>query len=292
MEWIDYREKLGLNFKDDEQCTFCTSLILNHISDYAESKKEVTGLFGYFDSEFDLISNEEYRTFCENTGTQYGNILDSANRKIYEILETNTASFKSFISYYMALVNCVTNRPKGYEKQQLLNILDTAFQKSRLRYSLIKDDNDYFVFPSGVKEFDTTLVSEPLEWLKSYPMAHKTYITALKQYADGEYIRDCADNLRKALEAFLQEFLGNNKNLETNKNKICKYLGDKGVDAGITGLFQPLINAYKNINDRIAKHNDAVDERLLEFLLYQTGILIRMVLTIKQSESEVSNNAD
>lgn len=36
---------------------------------------------------------------------------------------------------------------------------------------------------------------------------------------------------------------------------------------------------YKNINDRIAKHNDAVDAKLLEFLLYQTGVLIRMVIT-------------
>ena len=49
-------------------------------------------------------------------------------------------------------------------------------------------------------------------------------------------------------------------------------------------MFQPLINDYKNINDRIVKHNDAVDEKLLEFLLYQTGVLIRMVLSVKQME--------
>ena len=57
-------------------------------------------------------------------------------------------------------------------------------------------------------------------------------------------------------------------------------MGDK-VDSGIVGLFHPLINSYKNINDRIAKHNDAVDEKMLEFLLYQTGILIRMVLSVE-----------
>jgi len=58
------------------------------------------------------------------------------------------------------------------------------------------------------------------------------------------------------------------------------------VDSGISGLFQPLINAYKNINDRIAKHNDYVDEKLLEFLLYQTGVLIRMVLSVKRTEGK------
>ena len=88
-----------------------------------------------------------------------------------------------------------------------------------------------------------------------------------------------AADKRQGLEAFLQDFLGNTKNLETNKNEICKHLGAQGIDAGIAGLFQPLINAYKNINDRIAKHNDAVDAKLLEFLLYQTGVLIRMVIT-------------
>ena len=102
-----------------------------------------------------------------------------------------------------------------------------------------------------------------------------------------------ADNLRKALEAFLQEFLNNTKNLETNKNEICRYLGEQGVDSGISGLFQPLINAYKNVNDKIAKHNDAVDEKLLEFLLYQTGVLIRMVLSVKQAhDMEENQNAN
>lgn len=141
-------------------------------------------------------------------------------------------------------------------------------------------------FLKGAEELDEALVSEPFEWLIDYPNTRKTYTIALKQYSDGVYVRDVADNLRKALEAFLQEFLGNSKNLETNKNEICRYLGEQGVDAGVSGLFQPLINAYKNINDRIAKHNDAVDEKLLEFLLYQTGVLIRMVLSVKQAEQK------
>ena len=47
------------------------------------------------------------------------------------------------------------------------------------------------------------------------------------------------------------------------------------------------------MNDKIAKHNDAVDAKLLEFLLYQTGILIRMVLSVKQAqETEVLDHAD
>ena len=48
-----------------------------------------------------------------------------------------------------------------------------------------------------------------------------------------------------------------------------------------------------NINDRIAKHNDAVDAKMLEFLLYQTGILIRMGLSVTLAqETEVLSHAD
>ena len=163
--------------------------------------------------------------------------------------------------------------------------MQTYLDKSNIQFEVFYDENsDYFIFPKGAKEFDNALVSEPLEWLSNYPKAHKTYCNALKQYSEGIYIRDVADNLRKALEEFLQEFLGNERNLESNKDEICRYLGNEGVDPGISGLYQPLINSYKNINDRIAKHNDKIDEKLLEFLLYQTGILIRMAITIKQAE--------
>lgn len=144
----------------------------------------------------------------------------------------------------------------------------------------------------GAKELDRALVSETLGWLDEYPLTKNTFVIALKQYQDGVYIRDTADNLRKALEQFLQEFLGNKKNLENNRTEICRYLGSVGVDGEIAGLFQPLINTYKNINDKYVKHNDLIDKRLLEFLLYQTGILIRMVLVVKQSEMEATTNAD
>ena len=99
----------------------------------------------------------------------------------------------------------------------------------------MEDKDGVFIFPKGAKELDDALVSEPLEWLREYPQAHKTYCIALKQYSDGIYIRDVADNLRKTLETFLQEFLGNTKILKQIKTEICKHLGAQSIDAGILG---------------------------------------------------------
>lgn len=277
MDFIDYREKLGIGFCDDDKFKYFKTKIFNVLNIVSE------------DYSSECMDSEEYYTFCNITGTPYNTNYDSdyQNRDRFEhclsIIE-RTNSLNEFLSYYVALVNSVkTEKYSEYawKRANFSNLLCNMLDESHIPFDLLEDEGEYFIFPKGAKELDDALVSEPLEWLKEYPQAHKTYCIALKQYSEGIYIRDVADNLRKTLEAFLQEFLGNTKNLETNKNEICKYLGEQSVDAGISGLFQPLINSYKNINDRIAKHNDAVDEKLLEFLLYQTGVLIRMVITIK-----------
>ena len=274
MDFIDYREKLEIGFCDEGKFKYFKVKILN-----------------FLNSIYDDIDFDEYCCFCNLTGlcvdwklkcTHYGNEKLDHCLSLIERKDT----LNEFLAYYMALTNSISlkRKTKPLTRKCLCDAIRCMLDESHIPVDLKKYKNEYFIFPKGAKELDDALVSEPLEWLKDYPQAHKTFCIALRQYSEGIYIRDVADNLRKALEAFLQEFLENGKNLETNKKEICRYFGEQGVDAGIAGLFQPLINSYKNINDRIAKHNDAVDKRLLEFLLYQTGILIRMVVTVKKQE--------
>lgn len=278
MDFIDYREKLGIGLCDVEK-----------------TRKFYIKLFNVLDGLDDggtiPVSFKDYYDFCNDTGIEMNlNIIDENGEfarftHCVSILASHKQDIKEFLSYYVWFANSLKDiEHNDWNGKSFINLLTRTLEECHLSYSLIEIDGKQLVFPKGAKELDTALVSEPLLWLKDYPKAHKTYCIALKQYSDGIYIRDVADNLRKALEEFLQEFLVNNKNLETNKSEICKYLGEQGVDAGISGLFQPLINSYKNINDRIAKHNDAVDEKLLEFLLYQTGVLIRMVISIRNAE--------
>lgn len=270
MKWLDYREKLQIGFDDQKKFKYFITKIFNYLENCVSCS-------------YAQINEEEYFKFCNTSGIT---MTQGLHRGLYydeiiNVLHEYSQTLTEFLSFYMAFVNCqVDEKYKPLKKEECKNILCHMLDESQILYEVIQDKDGYFVFPQGAKELDDALVSEILLWLRDYPGAQKTYVIALKQYADGIYIRDVADNLRKALETFLQEFLGNEKNLETNKNEICRYLGEKGVDPGVSGLFQPLINAYKNINDRVAKHNDKVDARLLEFMLYQTGILIRMVLSV------------
>lgn len=283
MDYLDYREKLGVGFNDDLKFKHFKTKLFNIL--YCACVDTYSGCLEF----------EEYVCFCNLTATELDHRLTEScyatnrMRHCINTLEKHTSYLTEFLPYCMAFINSVkTEKGGNWKRKDFVEVTTNMMEQSHIPYELLEENGEYFIFPKGSPELDAALVSEPLEWLKDYPTAHKTYVTALKQYSDGIYIRDVADNLRKALETFLQEFLKNEKNLETNKSEICKYLGEQGVDAGIAGLFQPLINAYKNINDRIAKHNDAVDAKMLEFLLYQTGVLIRMVLEVKRSESETS----
>lgn len=278
MDWLDYREKLGIGFDDEEKKSFFYIILFNVLNTIVNESKGQLSVAEYFD-------------FCRTTGSEINTDLlegyrsNDRFRDCINILRDKKHNLTEFLAYYIFFVNAFKDdKYYDWKGQMLKNVLCQSLEEAHIPYELMHEGNKNFIFPKGAKELDDALVSEPLEWLKDYPQTHKTYCIALKQYADGIYIRDVADNLRKALEAFLQEFLGNTQNLESNKNNICKYLGEQGVDAGVSGLFQPLINAYKNINDRIAKHNDAVDEKLLEFLLYKTGVLIRMVLVTSNKE--------
>lgn len=281
MKWLDYREQLKIGFQDK-----------------MKKRHAITNLLTFVKVDMEEVTIEDFLHFVLETGTAVTgwmclnecDIYDNDRASyVWDTLTKHQNSFEDFLSYFVALMNAWLNQKRRNDyKDFLVQTLDDSL----LQYELFSDADGYFIFPKGAQELDDALVSGPLEWLKEYPESYKTYCVALRQYADGVYIRDVADNLRKTLEAFLQEFLNNDKNLETNKNEICKYLGSQSVDAGISGLFQPLINAYKNINDRIAKHNDKVDKKLLEFLLYQTGVLIRMVCVVKGAETEEPTNAN
>lgn len=281
MDFLEYRKKLNIAFDNKDLVQYFMVKIFNMLGVVSDN------------AAWGCLDYEEYFSFCNTTGTEIDLRFSDSDynterfRFCISVLQKHRSDLADFLSYYISLTNSVkVEKLRGWTREDFANLIQNKLTESHIPYEVLHVEDKYFIFPKGAKELDDALVSEPLFWLKDYPVACRTYTTALKQYADGIYIRDVADNLRKALEAFLQEFLENTKNLESNKSEICRYLGQQGVDSGISGLFQPLINAYKNINDRIAKHNDHVDEKLLEFLLYQTGVLIRMVLSVKRTEGK------
>ena len=275
MDWLDYREKLGIGFSDKQKIQLFMSNIIT--------------IFAFIDAEGDeIFDDEETFNFYFMTGIVDKKIL--SNKDLMRIFNKFT-NFREFLSHYIAVINSKHKEPCiSIDKEDLMQGLEKSLLNSRIPFeTMIDEKGNYFVFPKGAEELDKALVSEPLSWLSDYPKTQKLFSIALKQYSDEQYPRDVADNLRKSLEVFLQEFLGNEKNLESNKTEICKKLSELNVDSSLSPLYSSVINAYKNSNDSNAKHNDRIDKEMLEFLLYQTGLLIRAVITAKQNSEQDSN---
>ena len=196
MDWVDYREKLGIGFCDKEKFKYFKTKIFNVLN--AVSK----------DIYSECLDIEEYYAFCNITGMPLNHNYDNDcyRRERFEhclsIIE-RANSLSEFLAYYVALTNSIKaekSSANAWIRYSFSNLLCMMLTESHISFDLFEDAGEYFVFQKGAKELDDALVSEPLEWLKDYPIAHKTYVTALKQYSEGIYIRDVADNLRKALE--------------------------------------------------------------------------------------------
>ena len=278
MDYIDYRTKLGLGFCDDEKQKAFIARVKNYYEAFLDSRK--TDEWMYEDT--DAVLESEFQKYCDIVGIEYGfkyeYVLTRINRSLAEAKE----NFKEFLYRFITLINCINDREKGIKKRELLSILDRAFNESQILYVVLKDENNYFVFPKGSKELDEKLISEPLEWLNSYPNTYPLYVKTLKDYADDEKPRDIADNLRKTLEMFLQEFFNNQKNLDKNISEVGKYLDEKNVDKDLKALFTTLLSNYNQANNSIAKHHDRIHKKMLEFVLYQTGTFIRTLIQLKK----------
>lgn len=277
MDWENYRKLLGISFDDNQRFLKFANIILNELDDYFNL---------LYDQNFNrpvIITETDYINFCNILGirTKPSDYYEKHN-DVFNELSSRRHDFKEFIFCYVALINSIS-RASDAEKIKFIKILEKAFNDSCLRFEVLKDNENYFVFPSGAKELDEVLVVDNLIWLKDYKLTHKLFTQTLSQYANKENPRDVADNLRKTLEQFLQEFFNNTKNLTNNISEVGKFFDNKKVIGEVRNIFTSLLNNYDKANNVIAKHLDNAKDNILEFLLYQTGIFIRTLLVLNKT---------
>jgi len=273
MKWIDYREKLGIGFNDDEKFIMLRNKILNKIKSILSNNE---------------YSYDEYCDLCFEIGKRVSS--HSMQDKLLEIFEAPKNS-KELISIYIAFCNTYSNRNidlggmKFYNKAAVISFIKEALTSLNIPYEILKEDKDIFIIPKGAEELDKALVSEPLQWLKKYPQAHIAYIKALKEYGDSnaDNASEIADKFRKSLETFFQEFFGGNKALENYKSEYGTFLKGKNIPSEISNNLQMLLDAYTKFNNNYAKHHDKTSLNVLEYIMYETGNIIRLIITLKDN---------
>ena len=280
MDWLDYREKLGIGFHDKEKGKYFIQKILNYLEILASNRNH------------EQINEGEYFKFCNITGIKlyipHSSISDNYRfTEIIDILKDHSESLQDFLTYYIPLINCQKDsveKDPGYN--EFINLIRNMLEESHIMYEIFEDDDGCFVFPKGIEEFDKALVSEPLKWLSSYPKTEKAWSKALREYADknDQNSSDIADLFRKALETFLQEFF--KKDGKVIKNFISDYgdyLKGKNIPPEIRNNFQKLLDGYDHYMDNYAKHRDATSDKVLEYLMYETGNIIRLIITLDKN---------
>ena len=271
MNWIDYREKLGIAICDNQKGIMLSNKIYNYImrnfcDEYAED---------------DLID------YCMMVGERYKFYGNYTQQLVDSILSSNT--IKDLIAKFIAFHNTY-NRSNCYcfdMKQEILKFLLNTLDELKIQYEVVEDTDGTFIFPKGAKELDDALISEPLEWLKEYPQTRKEWIEALKDYSDLTYdnASDVADKFRKALERFFQEFFSKAQSLENLKSEYGTYLKTQGVPAEISNNFEWLLQSYAKYMNEYAKHHDKTNKNVLEYIMYQTGNIIRLLITLRKGEN-------
>ena len=278
MNYLDYSKRLGIGFDNSQLASLFLKKMKNHLAIICD------------DASFkNLVTPRMVFEYCNITGAEYEDMTTSYG--LESIIEdvTYESDIREFLAKYSVLLYLLKEYQQAY--QRFWNTLQENLGEANIQYEILNDDDGVFVFPKGVPEMDNALISEPLSWLSAYPRTHTAYIKALKEYSEAtpDNASDIADKFRKTLETFFQEFFGCDKTLENCKGIYGSYLKSRNVPPEIAANFETLLQSYTNFMNAYAKHHDQTGLNVLEYIMYQTGNIIRLLITLKQEET---GNAD
>lgn len=286
MDYIDYREKLGLSFSDSDK----QELFIKRIHTLLLRKYQITF---HEAEEIQFCYEIGIKTWVERQKHVLGNVVNfdepTGMRKLFFYLDELQENFIDFLAALVVFLNLF---PCNSEiKKSLLENIELALRDSHIQYELLDDSGKTFIFPKGAKELDRALVSEPLEWLSSYQTSQKAFSKALELYANSSdsNASDVADAFRKSLETFFQEFFNSDKSLENLKSEYGQFLKNCNVPAEISNNFQSLLNSYALFMNNYAKHHDKTSKNILEYIMYQTGNIIRLLITLNNEAERLCN---
>jgi hypothetical protein len=243
-----------------------------------------------------LSYEEEFRLFKQRILNIFGGISDYAS-------ESDNEYFCNFlgIQHYLQVGNDVSismmlhqedNEKKFYRLLELIfslpyvgnivsyyNKVVVAISFSKVNLAVTKNqDNEVIFYPKGEKRLDKHLVNDVLNSLD--PKSNEHFADALKYYTKGsknDRIKS-AEQLRRSLEEFLKFKLRNNDGLASNIKKLGVVLKKNQKDLIIRNIIFQIFNYLDQYFNENSKHKDGdIDEPENEYLIYQTGLILRYV---------------
>ncbi len=250
---------------------------------FSKFKTRILNIFKDIDNH---LTKESISTFCQFYGITekwethlYADRRWSKNVINRLVSEEKPVEFYKLLEFIFALditriMDYRSNR-YSYSRDILLNNVAEAIDFSNVDVAVAVKDEEVIFYPSGEKTLDEELVEEPLSFLQGKSSEH--FIDGLKFYQAKNYVKS-AESLRRSIEEFLKEKLNNSKGLQANIKQVQSDLKSNGSDSSVRNIIFSTLNYLDTYFNDNSKHNDGdIDEAECEFLIYQTGLLMRYI---------------
>lgn len=132
-------------------------------------------------------------------------------------------------------------------------------------------------------EVNLALIEETKHWLDGFPNSLDLYEKALQKYEFQTYERNLLDDLRLALELLLKSLFSNNKSLENQLSNIGQFIKDKKGSNEFSNMFIKLLDYYCKYQNNYIKHDDAVIEEEIEFVMEITSSFMKHLIRLADS---------
>lgn len=127
---------------------------------------------------------------------------------------------------------------------------------------------------------ETELVQKTKHWLSHHPNSLKQYESALAKYEGGIFERNTLDDMRLSFELLVKDLLCNNKSLENQIAEIGAKLKNSGASVELRNMVQQVIKYYTDFQNNHVKHNDAVNDKEIEYIIELTSVVMKFLIKI------------
>lgn len=127
---------------------------------------------------------------------------------------------------------------------------------------------------------ETELVQKTKHWLGDYPDALKQYNAALAKYEGGIFERNTLDDMRLSFELLVKSLLNNGRSLENQIPELGALLKTANTSNELRNMVTQIIKYYTDFQNNHVKHNDAVNESEIEYVIELTSIVMKFLIKV------------
>lgn len=128
------------------------------------------------------------------------------------------------------------------------------------------------------------LIEQTRHWLGAFPDILELFNQALAKYATNVFTRNLLDDLRLSLEKLVQSIIRNSKSLENQIPFVGFFVKKCGGSSELSNMFVKLIDYYCKYQNTYIKHDDAVIEEEVEFIIEITAAFMKHFVRLAAKE--------